>query len=52
VRISREHNDSNVLAIGARFVKKREVFKAVDVWLKEPFSKAARHVRRLKKLDK
>ena len=52
VRISREHNDSNVLAIGARFVKNREVFKAVDIWLKEPFSKAARHVRRLKKLDK
>jgi ribose 5-phosphate isomerase B len=52
VRISREHNNSNVLAIGARFVKKREVLKAVDVWLKEPFSKAARHVRRLKKIDK
>lgn len=47
--LSREHNDANVLAIGAFFVKEDEALRAVELWLKTPFSKAARHKRRIGK---
>ncbi|MDP3726435.1 MAG: RpiB/LacA/LacB family sugar-phosphate isomerase [bacterium] len=51
VKTSRDHNDSNVLAIGARFASEEEAFRAVDVWLQTPFSNAERHIRRIKKID-
>ena len=51
VAISREHNDSNVLSIGSRFVTEDEAFRAVQVWLDTPFSEEERHVRRIKKID-
>lgn len=52
VKISREHNDSNILSMGARFVTKEEALQATDTWLKTPFSNEERHVRRIKKMDK
>ncbi len=51
VKISREHNDSNVLSLGARFVSEAEAKQALGLWLATPFSGDARHVRRLKKID-
>ena len=51
VKTTRDHNDSNVLTIGARFASEAEVFKAIDIWLQTPFSNAERHVRRIKKID-
>lgn len=33
VRLSREHNDANVLSIGARFVSPEEAIAAVEQWL-------------------
>ena len=51
ITLSREHNDTNVLAIGARFVDIEEAKHAVKLWLETPFSQDARHVRRLAKLD-
>jgi len=47
--LSREHNDANVLALGAQFLTKQEAINAVKLWLKTPFSKAIRHKRRIKK---
>jgi ribose 5-phosphate isomerase B len=44
---SRLHNDANILAIGARFMKYEEVSEAVDLWLETAFSGDERHVRRL-----
>ena len=49
LRTSRRHNDSNMLSLGARLMTNEEAFKAVDIWLNEPFSNAERHLRRIKK---
>ena len=51
LKVSREHNDANILALGARFVSADEAKEAVSFWLLTPFSDSERHVRRIKKLD-
>lgn len=43
VKLGREHNDANVLSIGARFVTVDEIMQAVEVFLKTPFSHEERH---------
>lgn len=52
VRLSREHNDSNILSLGARFLTDEEVYRAVKVWLETPFGMDERHRRRLGKIEK
>ncbi len=47
---SRNHNDANVLSIGARFVSLEEAKRVVALWLETPFGRDARHVRRIEKL--
>ena len=49
--IIREHNNSNILSLGARFLSVEEVKSAVELWLKTPFTLEERHSRRLKKLE-
>jgi len=49
VRLAREHNDANILSIGARFLGAGEASTAVRLFLDTPFSGEARHVRRLAK---
>lgn len=51
ITLSREHNDSNVLSLGARFLSIEEAKSAVRLWLQTPFSQDKRHVRRVGKLD-
>jgi ribose 5-phosphate isomerase B len=48
---SRAHNNANVLAIGARFVSRETIERAVRTWLSTPFSDDERHLRRIAKLD-
>lgn len=48
---SREHNNSNVLSLGARFLTVEQMMKAVNEWLNTPYSGSERHVRRLGKID-
>lgn len=51
VKLGREHNNANVLSIGARFVKEEQLLMIVDTWLTTTFSKDERHVRRLAHID-
>ena len=52
VRLSREHNDANVLSIGAGFVTEEETEKAIKIWLETNFSGEERHARRIAQIDK
>ncbi len=47
--LSREHNNANILSIGAHFVSVEEALQAVQLWLGTSFSNDERHVRRLGK---
>lgn len=51
ITLSREHNDANVLSLGARFLTHDEAIAAARVWLATPFSQDERHVRRIGDID-
>ena len=50
-RMSREHNDANVLCMGGRVVDSEMAKKITKVWLETPFSKEERHHRRVGKIS-
>ena len=49
--LSREHNDANILSLGANFITTEEAKQAVELWLKTKFSEEERHERRIKKIE-
>lgn len=49
LRLSREHNNANILSIGAKFIGIDEMIECVSIWLQTPFSGDERHIRRLSK---
>lgn len=49
-RLAREHNDANVIAVGARQHSQAEVLELILTFLREPFSNDERHVRRIGKI--
>ncbi|MGB2580264.1 MAG: RpiB/LacA/LacB family sugar-phosphate isomerase [Minisyncoccia bacterium] len=51
VVLSREHNDANILSLGARFIEEEEAKEVVRVWLDTQFGGEEKHARRIKKLD-
>lgn len=51
ITLSREHNDANILSIGARFVSVQEAKEAVELWLETAFSGEERHIRRINKIE-
>jgi ribose 5-phosphate isomerase B len=51
VRLSRQHNNANILSLGARFMSTEEIYNVIDLWLYESFE-GGRHQRRIEKLDK
>ena len=51
VKLSREHNNANMLSLGARFMSTDEAKTAVKLWLESTFLEEERHARRLKKLE-
>ena len=51
LKLSREHNNANILSIGALFVKEEEAKQAIKLWLDTGFSGDDRHIRRIAKID-
>jgi len=49
-RLAREHNDANVICLGARLVDQREAVAALDAYLTASFE-GGRHQRRVDKID-
>lgn len=52
VRLSREHNNSNMISLAARFVSLTDMKQVIKLWLDTPFTEQPRHVRRIDKLDR
>ena len=50
-RLTRQHNDANVLALGARVVGPGLALKIVDTFLDTPFSNGERHIRRIEMIE-
>jgi ribose 5-phosphate isomerase B len=49
-RLTRQHNDANVLSMGARMISEDLALRIVDIFLTTPFE-GGRHVARIAKLD-
>jgi ribose 5-phosphate isomerase B len=49
-RLAKEHNNANVISIGARMVDEKEALKIVSTWLNAEFE-GGRHIQRIEKLD-
>ncbi len=50
-RLTREHNDSNIVALGQGVVGEKLALEIVDTFLATPFSNGERHIRRIAKLS-
>ena len=48
-RLSREHNNANIIALGSRLTNKKEVMKLIKIFLNTKFQ-GGRHLRRIKKI--
>jgi ribose 5-phosphate isomerase B len=51
IRLAREHNDANVISLGARFLDAELAKQAVKLWLDTPLNPHPRHARRIRKID-
>jgi len=51
IKLSREHNNANILSLGVRFLSEEQALAAVQLWLKTSFLKEKRHERRIEKID-
>lgn len=51
ITTSRQHNDANILSLGARFLSLDEAKESVELWLETAFSGDERHIRRINKIE-
>lgn len=49
-KLARQHNDANVVAVGARQHSQEEVLGLIEAFIAEPFSQDERHARRIGKV--
>jgi len=49
-KLARQHNDANVVAVGARQHDQAEVLELINAFIAEPFSQDERHIRRIGKI--
>ena len=50
-RLARQHNNANVIAVGARQHTQEEVLELIRAFIAEPFSEDERHIRRIGKIQ-
>ena len=50
-RATREHNDANILCMGARVISEAKALEITDSFLDTPFSGDERHIRRISKIE-
>ena len=50
IELSRQHNNANILSLGARFIPEEEIYQIIEMWFNIDFE-AGRHQRRVDKLD-
>ena len=50
IELSREHNNANILSLGARFMSEEEIYRIIEIWFNTDFEEG-RHQRRIDKLD-
>ncbi len=50
-RATREHNDANILCMGARVISEAKALEITDIFLDTPFSGDERHRRRISKIE-
>ena len=50
-KATREHNDANILCMGARVISEAKALEITDIFLDTPFSNDERHVRRIAKIE-
>lgn len=49
IKLSREHNNSNILSLGTFFLHEKTAKPLIKIWLETPFSGEERHLRRISK---
>lgn len=49
-RLARQHNNANVISIGARQHTEADALRFIDVFIAEPFTNEARHIRRIQQI--
>ena len=49
-RMSREHNDANILVLGSRIIESELAHDILRAWMETPFE-GGRHLRRIRKID-
>ncbi len=50
-KATREHNDANILCMGARVISEAKALEITDIFLDTPFSGDERHMRRISKIE-